>query len=132
MDAATRELVRQRANGKCEYCRFPDHASSLPFHIEHIVATVHRSDDAVTNLAWACARCNLRKGTNLSTIDPETGQRIELFNPRSMKWHEHFVINDAYVSGITACGRGTTRLLDMNNENRLIHRRQLISQGEYD
>lgn len=132
MDAATREMVRQRAGQRCEYCHFPDHAIGLPFHVEHIVATVHRADDSKSNLAWACPRCNLRKGTNLSTIDLETVQQIDLFNPRTMEWLDHFVIRDAFIVGVTACGRGTARLLDMNNENRLHHRRTLIEQDEFD
>ena len=60
MDAATRDMVRQRAGGRCEYCHFPDHALDLPFHVEHIVAVVHRPDDEPMNLAWACPRCNVQ------------------------------------------------------------------------
>jgi hypothetical protein len=132
MDAATRELVRQRAGKRCEYCHFPDHALDLPFHIEHIVASVHRPDDSPTNLAWACPRCNLRKGPNLATIDPEAGEQVGLFNPRTMKWSEHFAIHDAHVTGVTSCGRGTVHLLDMNSEARLAHRQKLIEQGEFE
>lgn len=131
MDAATRDFVRRRAAGNCEYCRFPDTASGLPFHVEHIVATVHRPDDRVTNLAWACPRCNLRKGPNLSTLDQETGELVELFHPRLMIWGEHFEMNDGLLIGISAIGRGTVRLLDMNIVHRLQHRRQLIAQGEF-
>jgi glutaredoxin len=131
MDATTRELVRQRAGQRCEYCHFPEHTLELPFHVEHIVASVHRPDNSPTNLAWACARCNLRKGPNLSTIDLETGEHVELFNPRSMAWNDHFAIRDGSVVGITPCGRGTVHLLDMNNELRLQHRRKLIEQSEF-
>jgi hypothetical protein len=48
-----------------------------------------------------------------------------------MTWHDHFLVREGYVVGISACGRGTVRLLDMNNENRLAHRRSLIEQGEF-
>ena len=131
MDAATRELIRERARRRCEYCRFPDQALDLPFHVEHIVASVHQIDDSLANLAWACPRCNLRKGTNLSTIDPATGNKVDLFNPRNMVWDDHFAFRNGYVIGITPCGRGTVQLLDINNENRLNHRRKLIEQGEF-
>lgn len=30
--------VRDRAAGRCEYCLFPESASELPFHIDHIIA----------------------------------------------------------------------------------------------
>jgi hypothetical protein len=131
MDAVTREFVRRRAERRCEYCRFPDHALNLPFHVEHVVASIHRTDGSLDNLPWACPRCNLRKGTNLSTIDSESGNRVDVFNPRAMKWAEHFEIRDGLVVGVTACGRGTANLLDMNNEIRLNHRRRLIELGEF-
>jgi hypothetical protein len=72
----------------------------------------------------------LRKGTNLSTIDTETGDTVILFNPRTMKWRDHFMIREGIVVGTTSCGRGTARLLDMNNENRVQHRRALIANRE--
>ena len=123
--------MRQRAGRRCEYCRFPDHALDLPFHAEHIVATSHRLDDSLANLAWACPRCNLRKGPNLATIDPETNQQVDLFRPRNMAWHDHFLLLDAVVVGITPCGRGTVYLLDMNAESRVEHRRELIEQSDF-
>jgi len=132
MDAATREFVRQRAARRCEYCHIPDHALDLPFHVEHIVAVVHRPDDDPMNLAWACPRCNLRKGPNLSTIDPSTGDRVDLFDPRTMRWEEHFAVRNGHVVGLTPRGRGTVRLLAMNHEQRLQHRQYLIAQGEFD
>jgi hypothetical protein len=131
MDAVTRGLVQQRAADRCEYCHFPDDALDLPFHVEHIVARQHRGADDPANLCWACSRCNLKKGPNLSTVDFETGKQVALFNPRTMIWNDHFMIQGARIIGITACGRGTVELLDMNNETRLAHRQKLISQGEF-
>lgn len=131
MDPATRDFVRRRANARCEYCRLPDSVSDLPFHVEHVVATVHHVDHRVTNLAWACPRCNLRKGPNLATIDPETGERVDVFNPRLLTWSEHLSLVDGEIVGQTPIGRGTVRLLDMNNEHRLQHRRELIANGEF-
>lgn len=101
MDESTRNIVRERAEGRCEYCRFPDYAVGLPFHVEHIVASIHRSDDSLSNLAWACPRCNLRKGTNLTTIDPQSGVPVELLHPRTMQWDEHFEISDGVIVGTT-------------------------------
>jgi hypothetical protein len=132
MDAARRETVRRRAGRRCEYCHFPDHAADLPFHVEHIIASVHLLDDTLGNLAWACPRCNLRKGTNLATIDPATGVLVEIFHPRTMEWRDHFTIQDGLVVGNTPCGCGTANLLDMNNDIRLHHRRRLIEQGEFE
>jgi hypothetical protein len=131
MDAATREFVRRRAANYCEYCRIPDHALDLPFHIEHIVASVHRIDDSESNLAWACPRCNLRKGTNLTTIDIDSGQQVAMFDPRRMEWSAHFSVKDGLIVGQTPIGRGTVRLLDMNNPHRVDHRKVLIQHGEF-
>jgi len=68
IQAAVRQLVRQRAGQRCEYCRLPEHASELAMHVEHIVARQHGGGDDTNNLAFACDRCNLCKGPNLVAI----------------------------------------------------------------
>ncbi len=37
MDTALRQIVRRRADGRCEYCRLAQNVEPLSFHIEHIV-----------------------------------------------------------------------------------------------
>jgi len=37
-------------------------------------------------IALACHRCNLHKGTNLSSIDPDSGDVVSLFRPRDEVW----------------------------------------------
>lgn len=130
MDSAVRTLVRQRAGNRCEYCRLPQEAYDLTFHVEHIVASQHRQDDAPSNLALACDRCNLHKGTNLAAIDPQTDHTVSLFNPRTDVWNDHFAFVAAEIVGITPTGRATARLLAMNSERRLLLRRQLLARGE--
>jgi hypothetical protein len=44
--------------------------------------TQHGGGDDADNLALACPDCNLRKGPNLTGIDPETGAVVRLFHPR--------------------------------------------------
>ncbi len=62
-----RQLIRERAGARCEYCRFhEEHLSLWPFHLDHIVARQHQGSAGPANLAWACQRCNLLKGTNLA------------------------------------------------------------------
>jgi hypothetical protein len=90
MDAALRELVRQRAGNRCEYCRLHQHHSPFVLQIEHIVARKHGGNDDSSNLALACDRCNLHKGSDLTGIDPETNQIVALFHPRTQSWIEHF------------------------------------------
>ena len=89
MDASTREFVRRRAGDRCEYCHMPQDATPfIPFHLEHIIAKQHLDlvRDELGNLAYACDRCNAFKGPNLSSIDPNTGDKVDVFNPRTDEW----------------------------------------------
>ena len=73
MQESVRALVRERAGNRCEYCQL--HQSDSPLaalHIEHVIPKKHGGLDALDNLALACIDCNLRKGPNLTGIDPET------------------------------------------------------------
>jgi 5-methylcytosine-specific restriction endonuclease McrA len=120
MDKRLRELVRKRAGDLCEYCRIPQAATPLiPFHIEHIVPRQHGGSNDLNQLALACDRCNAYKGPNLSAIDPETDAVVPLFNPRQDAWDNHFSLQAGFVSGSTAQGRATVRLLNMNAPRRI-------------
>jgi hypothetical protein len=127
MDAETRQLVRSRANQRCEYCGihqriYPDFA----FHIEHIVARQPGGGDELDNLALSCHLCNSKKGPNLSGLDPDTGDLTRLFHPRRDGWSDHFNATDiGHVIGITDVGRTTVQLLDMNSEIRTQIRREI-------
>jgi hypothetical protein len=117
IDAALRRLVRDRAANRCEYCRC--HQDELPFvtfHVEHVIARQHGGSDHEMNLCLAYHWCNFHKGTNIATqVD---GHLIPLFNPRIHDWDEHFVVQGDSIEGLTPIGRGTVRLLDMNDPDR--------------
>lgn len=132
MDAKLREFVRERAGHRCEFCRLPQEFSELRFHIEHIIPRQHQGDDNADNLALACPACNLHKGTNLTGIEPDTGQVIVLFHPRRDRWEDHFAFEVARVIGRTPKGRTTTWLLEMNDAARLRIRTILHALGELD
>ena len=109
----------------------PQHATpSIPYHVEHIFATQHIVDDSPDNLCLACDRCNAYKGPNLSSIDPETGQVVQLFHPRRDNWSEHFRFEGVRIVGLTPSGRATARLFQMNALRRLQLRQILVDQGE--
>lgn len=130
MDAGTRDFVRQRANGRCEYCGFPqDAAPYFTFHVEHIRARQHQGGDDPSNLALACPDCNAKKGPNLAAISPDSGRMVELFNPRRDRWEEHFTRVAGEIIGITETGRATVQLLDMNEEERVNIRARLRDEG---
>ena len=117
MTGGQREWVRQRAGARCEYCRLPDFAMAPEeFHVEHIIPRKHRGEDGIDNLAWACIFCNLYKGPNLASFDPDTGELPRLFNPRRERWDEHFQMVSSGVVGLTPVGRTTVWLVEMNSE----------------
>lgn len=130
MSLRLRLAVRKRSGACCEYCRLPDLAPHLMlFHLEHIRARRHGGSSALSNLAWACARCNERKGANLSGVDPDTNRIVRLFNPRRDAWARHFVWDRVRIRGVTATGRTTAWLLDFNSEERLKLRQGLRKIG---
>jgi hypothetical protein len=132
MDAKTRSAVRQRAGQKCEYCHLPEHADPyVVFHLEHITAKQHGGSDDLSNLAWACSRCNHRKGTNLVSRDPDNGDIVELYHPRLQTWSEHFSISRGRIVGTSPFGRATAILLDMNDIRRIRLRSELVQQGQF-
>lgn len=89
-------------------------------------ARQHVGTDDPGNLALACHRCNLRKGPNLTGIDPITGEIVPLFDPRRDRWLDHFRLSGAVIEGVTAVGRTTTKVLSMNDTRR-IERRELLA-----
>ena len=132
MTRVGRDFVRQRADGRCEYCRLPDFAlAPEDFHVEHIIARQHRGGDEPGNLAWACIYCKLYKGPNLRSIDPDTGELTHLFHPRRDSWEEHFRMADTRISGRTAVGRTTLWLLEMNAEILVHVRASLMREGQW-
>ncbi len=89
------------------------------------------SDDAA-NLCLCCIRCNLNKGPNIASIDPETDLLVALYHPRYNAWQEHFsVTTDGIINGLTAEGRATVLVLAMNEEDRVRLRTLLICRGKY-
>ena len=120
MKVTTRQLVKARAGNRCEYCRLhQDQEPYYRFHIEHIIAQQHRGGDDPANLALSCHHCNSRKGTNLSAVDPQTGNIVRLFDPRRQNWSRHFRLVQRRVVGITECGRASVTLLGMNQRSRI-------------
>jgi hypothetical protein len=131
MDAAQRNLVWQRANRICEYCRMPQHLDRLTFEVEHIIPEKHDGPTESENLALACFFCNRFKGPNLAGIDPASGQIVPLFHPRLQLWSEHFQWQGAVLSGITPQARATIAVLRINDSARVNNRVILIASGDF-
>jgi hypothetical protein len=132
MPRGLRQFVRRRAGERCEYCRFREsHLPFWPFHLEHVVARQHRGKETADNLAWACPRCNLLKGTNLTSVDPDSDRVVALFNSRADVWTDHFALRHGRIVGLTPTGRVTVWLLEMNTEERVALRALLLQTGPW-
>ncbi len=129
MTDALKKLVRIRAGNACEYCLLPQEMDVLPFQIDHVIAEKHRGQTVLENLALSCLHDNLHKGPNIAGLDPDTELLTRLYNPRTDDWTEHFAWIGPYVAGITAIGRTTVEVLQMNVQDRVEHRRLLIRAG---
>ncbi len=127
-----RRLVRERAGGRCEYCRILPSAIAK-HHIEHILPLKHGGQTVEENLALACPFCNEQKGTDVGSYDFETdGALVGFFNPRTQIWTEHFQIEtDGEIIPLTAEARVTARILKFNEIERIEERRELIEAGIY-
>ena len=131
MDHATEQAVRSRARGLCEYCHALQTFYPERFQIDHIIARQHRGETAMENLALCCLECNLRKGPNIASIDPQSLARVDLFHPRRDIWNEHFLWRLGLLVGVTPVGRATVALLDINRPPRLAVRLALIEEGVF-
>lgn len=128
MDAFTLQLIRDRANDCCEYCLVP-RLAYYRFHLDHVIAEQHGGQSDLENICLCRMDCNLKKGPNIASIDPVTGQLVRLFNPRQDIWREHFELKGAGIIGMTEIGRATVFLLDFNTDARLTLRRSLLLEG---
>ncbi|NEQ99318.1 MAG: HNH endonuclease [Cyanothece sp. SIO2G6] len=126
-----RNAVSQRANAKCEYCQLSQSASIYTHEVDHIIAIKHDGATTLENLALTCLQCNRHKGSDLTTFDPQTGDLVRLFNPRTQVWSDHFGLNGPLIFGKTPIGRATTKLLQLNHSRRLLERQILMEQGDY-
>lgn len=125
-----RRLVAERADYLCEYCLIAE-ADSLGCEIDHIISVKHGGSTTPDNLAYACIFCNLHKGTDLGSINWQTGELVRFFNPRRDVWGEHFRLDEAVIQPLTDIGEVTTRILEFNNSDRLLERQALIAVDRY-
>ncbi|MEL6354025.1 MAG: HNH endonuclease signature motif containing protein [Cyanobacteria bacterium J06627_28] len=114
-----RQLVIQRAANRCEYCGISQAGQVATFHIDHIIPSVAGGKTVSDKLALARVSCSLRKGARQAIDDPDTGQEVSVFHPRQQIWKEHFTWQGVEVIGLTATGRATAKVLDLNRATML-------------
>ena len=129
--AELRRQVVKRAGNRCEYCLIHEDDVVATNQIDHVIAEKHGGATTLENLALSCLLCNLRKGSDLSSVDPVSGAIMPLFNPRTQVWSEHFCIEDIRIIGLTPEGRTTVELLQLNSYERVSERRELVKTGRF-
>ena len=69
----------------------------------------------------------------MRAIDPESGNLVMLYNPRTHRWQEHFVwgANVTQLFGLTAIGRATIQTLRLNRLGVMNLRQLLILAGKH-
>ena len=69
----------------------------------------------------------------MKAIDPQSGRRIKLFNPRRQRWSRHFQWSKdgMRIIGKTATGRATVEAFQLNNELALTARCFWIHVGKH-
>jgi HNH endonuclease len=126
---ALRRQVEERAYSCCEYCLIPSFATFAAHEIDHIIAEKHGGRTESENLALSCTLCNKYKGSDLASLDPDTEKIVPLYHPRQDLWSEHFRLSGGEFIPLTAIGRVTTRLLQLNRLDRIEERQLLLNAG---
>ncbi len=128
-----RRQVRADAGSRCGYCHTPEAFTGMTLDIEHLVPEARGGPTIRENLWLACSRCNDFKSDRMDAVDPETGEPVSLYNPRTQVWTEHFTWSPdgTRILGLTASGRATVVALRMNNELIVAARRFWVEAGRW-
>ena len=105
--------------------------SYYALQIDHIISEKHGGQTEEKNLALACVVCNRAKGSDVGSIDWETGAFVRFYNPRTDRWAEHFALSEVWITPLTDVARVTERLLQLNVRERLLEREVLRAIGRY-
>lgn len=108
------EEVVLRAGNRCEYGQLSQLGQEATFHLDHVIPRAAGGPTVADNLALACVSCSLRKWANQTAIDPDNGDEVPLFNPRTQAWLEHFQWDGVRVVPLTPIGRATMTALPLN------------------
>ncbi len=129
LPADVRQLVAERAGFRCEYCLIPESLTFVAHEVDHIIAIKHGGSSTLDNLAYACAICNKRKGSDIASYDRETDNVVALYKPRRDRWADHFRLEGERIAPQSQRGRVTVELLRLNRPTRLAERALLQQAG---
>lgn len=131
VSASLRRLVFRRAHGVCEYCLIHQDDAFFSYHVDHIVSRKQRGNSDAANLALACLRCNLAKGTDPGAFVGDPPRLVRHYHPRRDRWTDHLRLLDARIVPLSDEGEATVHLLDLNAADRMLLRECLIAAGRY-
>src|SRR5690348_6309866 len=120
-----RRRVVERAYRVCEYCLVHENDLFNTCEVDHVISLKHGGKTIMENLATACFHCNRHKGSDVGSIAQSTGEFVRFFNPRKDRWSDHFYVNGGRIESFTAIGEATSRILDFNHPDRVLHRNLL-------
>jgi hypothetical protein len=126
-----RRLVRADAEARCGYGHTPEAYIGMPLEYDHLYPEALGGPTERENLWLACTRCNDFKGDRIEGRDPETGEVLPLFNPRTQRWAEHFAWSavGTHIIGLTPLGCATAATLRLNNEFIVVTRQFWVAAG---
>ncbi len=113
-----RRVVAGRTHNCCAYCLQPELFALCSHEIDHVIAEKHGGETVEGNLALACKLCNTYKGSDIASIDPESGEIVRLYQPGRDRWSEHFQLEGSGLMPLTDLARTTVWLLDLNRSER--------------
>ena len=128
---ALADEVVLRARGRCEYCQLSQLGQEATFHIDHVTPRAADGPTTSENLALACVSCSLRKWARQTAIDPDSGESVSLFHPRTMAWADHFRWDGERILPLTPTGRATAVALAMNRPMILAIRQEEAIRGRH-
>jgi 5-methylcytosine-specific restriction endonuclease McrA len=80
--ADLRRRVSIEARQRCGYCQTQELVIGSPLEIDHLVPESLGGLTELDNLWLACSPCNDHKSNRLLLVDPISGDRVPIFNPR--------------------------------------------------
>ena len=131
VSSGLRRQTNRRAGGRCEYCLLSESDAFFSHEVDHVISEKHGGGSTIENLAFACFDCNRFKGSDIASINPDSGELVALFNPRTQLWDEHFSVSAGLIKPLTPIGAVTAHLLKMNLPERVEARRALSELDRY-
>ena len=119
------------AGHRCGYCHTDERFTGSLLSIEHILPVAAGGPTVRMNLWRSCRECNERKGVQTEATDPESGEIVDLYNPRIQSWRDHFrwSADGLLVIGLTAIGRATVDAVDLNRPHQIVARQRWVVVG---